>query len=40
VAAEAPPDDILDAAATWSADRIANRLCGTIPKPPEINERG
>jgi predicted RNase H-like nuclease len=40
-AAAAPPDDILDAAAAaWSAHRIANNQCGSIPNPPQINERG
>lgn len=40
-AAQVPPDDILDAAAAaWSAHRIANGLCGTIPRPPQLNERG
>jgi predicted RNase H-like nuclease len=40
-AGKVPPDDILDAAAAaWSAHRIANNLCGTIPNPPQINERG
>lgn len=40
-AGEAPPDDIIDAAAAaWSAHRIAINLCGTIPSPPQINERG
>ncbi|SPM43606.1 Predicted nuclease (RNAse H fold) [Mycobacterium numidiamassiliense] len=40
VAAEASPDDILDAAAAaWSADRIATGCCGSIPSPPQINER-
>ncbi len=40
-AAQVPPDDILDAAAAaWSAHRIAMNRCGTIPIPPQINERG
>lgn len=40
-AAAASPDDILDAAAAaWSAHRIATNVSGSLPNPPQINERG
>jgi predicted RNase H-like nuclease len=38
---EVPVDDVLDAAAAaWSADRIRRGAGGSLPHPPEINDRG
>lgn len=40
-AAQAGPDDVLDAAAAaWSAHRIASGRGRSLPDPPQINERG
>ncbi|MGC9670602.1 DUF429 domain-containing protein [Planosporangium sp. 12N6] len=40
-AGRAGPDDVLDAAAAaWSAHRIATGRGGSLPDPPEVNERG
>lgn len=40
-AADAAPDDILDAAAAaWSAERIAAGRGVPVPDPPQVNERG
>lgn len=40
-AAEAAPDDVLDAAAAaWSARRIADGCGVSVPDPPQLNERG
>lgn len=40
-AAQAGPDDVLDAAAAaWSAHRLASGQGRSIPDPPQINERG
>jgi predicted RNase H-like nuclease len=40
-AAQADPDDVLDAAAAaWSAHRVATGVAGSMPDPPQVNERG
>jgi predicted RNase H-like nuclease len=40
-AAQADPDDVLDAAAAaWSAHRVATGVAGSMPDPPQMNECG
>jgi predicted RNase H-like nuclease len=40
-AGDAPPDDVLDAAAVaWTANRVANKSAGSHPDPPELAGSG